>query len=83
MNAADVLGRGLALEYLDRAFGVDTYGALRGAAQRDARKQPPGRSADPRRVGGASRRALGLWASEDDLEATWIDGYRLNGDLRS
>ena len=70
-------GTGEFVEYLHRTLGVDPARAgdlLNGALGSGYREGKLTRD----EFWGAFRRALELSASPDDLEARWIDGYRLN-----
>lgn len=69
------------LEYMHRSFGVDMVRAgelLNGTLGSSYRE---GRLARDE-FWSVFRRTLGLSASADDLEAIWIDGYRLNEGTR-
>ena len=76
MNAADVLDRELPSSTWTRAFGVDATraGGLLNETLRSSYREC---RLTRNEFWSASRRALGLWAFKDDLEAIWIDGYRL------
>jgi len=65
------------IEYLNRTLDIDTVRAgelLNGALGSSYREGKLTRD----EFWSGFRRALELSASEDDLEARWIDGYRLN-----
>ena len=65
------------IEYLNRTHDIDTVRAgelLNGALGSSYREGKLTRD----EFWSGFRRALELSASEDDLEARWIDGYRLN-----
>ena len=82
MNAADVLDRELPSS-IWTAHSVSMRRAPVGRSTGRSEAATGKARLTRNELGSASRPALGLWAPEHDLAATWIDDYRLNEDLRT